>query len=326
MKVYTSIREEVIIDDVPFARGGEGDVYRVVSGSERYAIACVKHYFQKKLTIEQANKIKYMVSHPPLKIKGDEFLVCWPLELVTDSVGAFWGFVMPHAFPDSNNLTCLITRKMSKKLNPKWHNNYDFSNGTQARINRIKLVYNISMVIDLLHSIEKYVLTDIKPSNILITLDGRVALVDMDSVQITERNRILFSGGSGSIDYMPPEIFNTGIGNSSANPIAKTWDLFAIGVVFYQLLIGCHPYAVIPSRQQDPEANTIPYCISHDLFPFGENKNEIYSYSSLHDDFKTLPKQLQDLFVRTFSGRSLERPTACEWRKVSHGVLNDSLV
>lgn len=325
MIVYTSILEEIIIDDVPFARGGEGEVYRVVSGPERYKNACVKHYTQKKLTVEQNNKIKYMASHQPFIIKGSEFLVCWPLDLVTDPLGAFWGFVMPLAFPDSNNLTCLITRKMSKTLNPKWHNNYDFSNGAQARNNRIKLIYNISKVIDTLHSIEKYVLTDMKPSNFLLTLDGRVSLVDMDSVQISERNRILFSGGCGTIDYIPPEIFNLGI-NLSANPIEKTWDLFAIGVIFYQLLIGCHPFAVIPKRQQDPDANTIPYCISHELFPFGQNKNEIYSYPSFHDDFKMLPKQLKDLFVRTFSGSSLERPTAHEWRKVANSVLNDGLV
>lgn len=57
MKVYTSIREEIIIDNVSFARGGEGELYRVVSGPERYKNACVKRYSQKKLTVEQKTKL-----------------------------------------------------------------------------------------------------------------------------------------------------------------------------------------------------------------------------------------------------------------------------
>lgn len=315
MIVYTSRREKIVLADNPFSSGGEGAVYAVSSAPSRFKNVCVKLYYQNKRTRNQENKIKYMVANPPSKVDGDGFMIGWPLESIEDSKKKFMGFVMPLAFPESKQLVTLTIPKMSKKLDEEWHGRYDRVNGKSALISRLKLVCNIAIPVHILHSTGKYVLKDFKPENVLVTYDGRITIVDMDSVQISEGGKLLFAGTAATPDYIPQEYYTRGVGKSPSVPLEKSWDQFAIGVVFYKILFGLHPFAVTPWEQKDADSNEIYQSISSGLFPFGTNKHKIKSYPNLHDKFVVLPKQLQDLFLRAFSDKASQRPGADEWGK-----------
>ena len=321
MYVYTSKREKINLADKAFSSGGEGEVRNVLSSPSRFKNICVKLYYQKKRTLQQENKIKYMVQNPPRQVEGSGFMIGWPLDYVTDDSGNFIGFIMPLAYSNSKQLIILTAPKLSNKLGNEWYGRYDRSNGKYGLIARLKLINNIAIPIYLLHSTGKYVLKDFKPENVLITYDGKVTLVDMDSVQISEGNRMLFAGTSATPNYMPPEYYSRGIGKSTTVPLQKSWDNFAIGIVFYQILFGLHPYVVTPWVLKDSSCNEIFQNIAQNLFPYGPNRSKIKSFPDLHKKFEVLPPEVRQMFLSAFSDVEKSRPSAEDWGKEVHKLV-----
>ena len=315
MIVYTSKSEELLLAEKAFASGGEGSVYKVISAPVHLQGTCVKIYHSHKLDTERENRIKFMVNNPPKQIRGEGFLLGWPLDWITDETGKFIGFVMPLGFPNSKELVVLTATTISKKLGDEWHSRYDRSLGKKALLSRMKLINNIAIPVHILHSTGKYVLKDFKPQNVLATADGRITMVDMDSIQISEGNNFLFSGTAATPDYMPPEFYLKGIGRTVNDVITPSWDTFALGVVFYQLLFGIHPYAVTPRNLQEDSTNDISHNIATGLFPFGVNGDMIKIRPKLHNNFIKLPDEFQEMFIRAFSDDMSHRPSAEEWGK-----------
>lgn len=321
MDVYSSKHEKIVLANDAFSSGGEGEVRNVISAPSRFNNICVKLYYHKKKTIEQEKKIKYMVQNPPQKVKGNGFMIGWPLDYVTDAGGKFMGFIMPLAYPDSKQLITLTAPKMSKKLGPEWFARFDRANGKSSLVARLKLINNIAMPIHILHSTNKYVLKDFKPENVLITHDGKVTIVDMDSVQISEGSKMLFPGTAATPNYIPPEYYSKGIGKSPNIPLEKSWDNFAIGVVFYQILFGLHPYVATPWVQLDANSSEIFQNIAQNLFPFGPNQQKIKSYPELHKKFNVLPSEVRQMFLRTFTDTGASRPNSEDWGKEAHKLV-----
>ncbi len=321
MYVYTSKREKINLADEAFSSGGEGEVRNVLSSPSRFKNICVKLYYQKKRTPQQENKIKYMVQNPPRQVEGSGFMIGWPLDYVTDASGNFMGFIMPLAYSNSKQLIILTAPKLSNKLGSEWYDRYDRSNGKYGLIARLKLINNIAIPIYLLHSTRKYVLKDFKPENVLITHDGKVTLVDMDSVQISEGNRMLFSGTAATPNYMPPEYYSRGVGKSTTVPLQMSWDNFAIGVVFYQILFGLHPYVATPWVLKDSSCNEIFQNIAQNLFPYGPNRSKIKSFPDLHKKFEVLPPEVRQMFLSAFSDVENSRPSAEDWGKEVHKLV-----
>jgi serine/threonine-protein kinase len=77
---------------------------------------------------------------------------------------------------------------------------------------------------------------DVKPQNILVTPDGAVKVTDFGiaraatSVTITETGTVL-----GSVHYLAPE-------QALGNPVGPSADLYALGVVLYELVTGRLPF------------------------------------------------------------------------------------
>lgn len=321
MLVYTYQNEKVILEDKPFASGGEGQVHSVVSCPSRFNNVCAKLYFRPKLTKELEKKIRFMVENPPDTIVGTGVMLAWPLETIHEQKkGRFLGFIMPVAFPDSKKLVILTALKLKKAHKTEWHKFDKELDIRGALIARMKLIKNISIPIHLLHNTDKYVLKDFKPDNVLVTPTGKVTIVDMDSIQICDKDHLLFPGTAATENYVPPEFYNKGVGRDTKVPLNKSWDNFAIGEVFYQLLFGLNPYAVTPKTDEENN-NTLPYCISHNLFPFGENASKIAVVPPPHNNFKVIPQDIKDLFIRAFSDRPDDRPQAMEWGRTVNAVL-----
>lgn len=318
MIVFTQHKEKIVLNDKTLSSGGEGEIHAIMESSERFRNCCAKIYYLKKRTSLQKEKIKYMANNPPSIVRNNNFMLGWPIEYITDQEGNFIGFIMPLAFNDSKQLVMLTTTKVSKKLNEHWHYRYNRDFRQHSTLSRLKLLCNIAVPIHILHSTKKYVLKDLKPENILITYDGKVTIVDMDSVQISEQGNLLYPGTAATPNYIPPEYY---VLKNKGTKQDTSWDDFALGVIFYQVLIGLHPYVVTPCDIEENTTNEIYSNIAKYLFPFGEKQNQIQGYPPIHNNFKELPTKIQQLFMRTFSCDIKRRPTAEEWGKSLYEVV-----
>jgi serine/threonine-protein kinase len=77
---------------------------------------------------------------------------------------------------------------------------------------------------------------DIKPSNLILTADGKVKVSDFGIARIENADLTQAASLIGTPAYMAPERFQ-------GLPIDRRVDLYAAGVVLYQMLTGKLPYA-----------------------------------------------------------------------------------
>lgn len=73
---------------------------------------------------------------------------------------------------------------------------------------------------------------DVKPSNILVTHDGKVKLGDMGTACLAERNR---GSVQGTFQYLAPEIFQ-------AQSYDSKVDIWALGMTLLELAQGFNPF------------------------------------------------------------------------------------
>ena len=91
---------------------------------------------------------------------------------------------------------------------------------------------------------------DLKPENCLLSADGHIKVTDfgLASIQRTERDPIqkgVQTQPAGTPAYMPPEQFYVGSVNASA-------DIYSLGVLLYEILLGRHPFEDWLSLTDDP--------------------------------------------------------------------------
>ena len=107
---------------------------------------------------------------------------------------------------------------------------------------------------------------DVKPANIMVRPDGRVKIMDFGIARVTQgrdATRLTQEGWMiGTLLYMAPEQF----GGAEVDALS---DIFAYGVVFYELLTGRHPFEAPDSRnlmykisfaEPPPIRNSVPEC------------------------------------------------------------------
>jgi eukaryotic-like serine/threonine-protein kinase len=81
-----------------------------------------------------------------------------------------------------------------------------------------------------------YVHRDIKPANILLDGSGRAYLTDF-GIAVVEEELLNDVGAAGTLPYMAPEQLDGGLGR-----VDHRADLYALGVVFFELLTGRRPF------------------------------------------------------------------------------------
>jgi eukaryotic-like serine/threonine-protein kinase len=89
-----------------------------------------------------------------------------------------------------------------------------------------------------------YIHQDIKPSNVWVTIDGRVVVMDFGVVAPVGEQRLDADGDIvvvGTPAYMAPE-------QSMAAPLTPASDWYSVGVVLYHVLAGRLPFTGTPER------------------------------------------------------------------------------
>ena len=89
---------------------------------------------------------------------------------------------------------------------------------------------------------------DLKPANILLRPDGRVVIIDFGLALLTggerEEERLTRSGMvAGTASYMSPE-------QARGEPIGPASDVWAVGILAWEMLAGAHPFAGVSVLEQ----------------------------------------------------------------------------
>jgi serine/threonine-protein kinase len=122
---------------------------------------------------------------------------------------------------------------------------------------------------------------DIKPANILITGDAQVKITDFGIAKIESSTLTQVGAVIGTPSYMSPEQFK-------GEPVDGRSDLFAVGIVLYQMLTGVRPFS--------GPASTVMHQIIHENPPRPSERQP-----SLHPAFdavvaRAMAKRVEDRY------------------------------
>jgi eukaryotic-like serine/threonine-protein kinase len=95
---------------------------------------------------------------------------------------------------------------------------------------------------------------DLKPQNIMRDRNGRIVVMDFGLARSFESSLTQTGGLVGTIEYMSPE-------QAMGSELDPRSDLFALGLIFYELLTGCMPYkseSAISSLVKRSQERAIP--------------------------------------------------------------------
>lgn len=253
-------------------KGGEAKIYNIDNHPE----LCAKIWHQSDPA--HGDKIRQLLSHPPVSHTG------WPLGLITDhNPSNVVGFTMAKLAGEPwycfNNPSSRRAMGIHYPLTPEWI----------GEISR-QLVDRVSEI----HHTGDYVIGDINDANILIAPDGRVSVIDIDSMQI----------GAELCTVARPEYLAPECHGYDLKVLKRTvhQDNFAIAVLLYQLWFnGVHPFqgSGSPFQLNERIAQGKCACLGKALPP-------VFAPA-----FDALPKKLQKLFIDAFSGTV--RPSATDW-------------
>jgi serine/threonine protein kinase len=303
-KIYTLQNgTELTIADNPLGEGGEGTVHEILSPIA-FQNSVAKILFPEKRSNERRYKVRYMVDNPPENIRdgnGHNFLI-WPQHLLLEN-NDFVGFVMPIA--QGVDLEELCRVKLKPELGTEWQKFH--RDNPDSIVLRLILCNNIAKAVNALHATGHYVIGDLKPENIRVKSNGLVSILDLDSCQISEGEQIRFQSKMNTPKYNPPE--------KVVHQKEFSWDLFIVGVIFYEILCGIHPFTGTTKAPYDNQ-NTPEQKIQAGLFPFGSKSDFFEVIAPPHFIFKSLPVRVQKLFLRCFDAGISDsdlRPCAAEW-------------
>ncbi len=301
------------LQETPLAGGGEGNLYAIETPSN-YQHLVAKIYHPKRRTALRHQKILYLHEHPPKKFAPNSpITLVWPQELLFDEDNQFLGFLMPWVAGEK--LELLSLPNIPKKHALDW-NDFDFEVDLKLK-RRLDLCYKIASSIQYIHNTERYILIDMKPDNIMVTPDGNVALVDLDSVEVVENGETLYDAPVATPEYTPPDNY---LKDNTVDPTQEDpWDRFGMAVIFYKLLLGIHPYAASAKPPYD-QYTGLYQKIEHGLFVHNPTlRHKLLAVPERHERYQKLPVAIQQLFERCFIDghhQPFARPSAEEWVRV----------
>lgn len=283
---------EVRLPANPFATGGEGAIFDVVGRPDQVA-----KLYSKPQSRERCDKLRAMA-----KLCSPDLLkiAAWPTATLSNgNPAAVEGILMPRiaGYKEIHHLYSVAQRKK------------DFPEADWGFL--LHTARNCAIAFESVHA-HGHVVGDVNQKNVMVSKKGIVALVDCDSFQVKEGNRI-FRCGVGVPEYTPPELHGSKFTDVDRD---ANHDLFGLAVmVFHLLMMGRHPFAGVPQVNVDIP---IEKAIQEGLYAYARNPRKLKPPPHV-PPVAMLDGPTRDLFERAFG--SYQRPTASEWHRVLDALM-----
>lgn len=237
-------RRFIINDEI--GRGGSCIVYEVkysVDDKGNWVKGVLKEYYPYDIAgIKRAGNSELLVPEAIkdiFEIKKEKFYRGFKLQTElknTDEALSNSIFSAIDRFKGNGTEYMLMTRD----------NGYDFENVKGLSLyETVNAIYDFSKILKLVHE-EGYLMLDIKPENIFLTLNGEVRLFDFDSFK--KKDEIAAGFISSSVGWSTPEVINYAENiEDNSNPLAakiflksinERSDFYSIGRILMNKILG----------------------------------------------------------------------------------------
>ena len=265
--------------------GGEATVYSVAEDPSLAA----KIY--RKPTDTRARKLLAMSSHPPVDpmAASGHCSIAWPVELLCTPGRRpkIAGFLMPRVERMSPIID--IYSPHTRLIQRPWFN--------YQRL--LRTGYNLAATVSAVHA-GGYVVGDLNYTNVLVSGDALVTLIDTDSFQVPDLDRkSVYRCTVYTPEFTPPELQNkTGFKNDRL----PEHDHFGLATLIYLLLMsGNHPFAGTYVGQGEP--GLLAARIAQGQFPYSGHRvhrKVDYQPAPVAPPLEILTPRLRQLFSVCF--------------------------
>lgn len=153
---------------------------------------------------------------------------------------------------------------------------------------------------------------DLKPSNIRVRLDGSPVIIDFGVARLLELPDLTSTrqgAAVGTPQYFSPEQFT-----GTKHDIDHRTDLFAVGILLYQALFGCHPFwqdGMTYAQLRDATCNSQDYLTAPQFDSLPEQWKVIVE-RLLSKEQATRPQSAAQVatILRKIGGHNATRPVA----------------
>jgi DNA-binding helix-hairpin-helix protein with protein kinase domain len=169
----------------------------------------------------------------------------------------------------------------------------------------IQVARRMAAAVDAVHR-HDLVIGDLNEANALVSPEGDVRLIDVDSFQVKTPSGLVPCEVARP-EYLAPELHGLSLDDRERFP---TSDRFGLAVLVFQLLaLGRHPFAGRP-RKAGSTPVTLEEAMRRGWFPHAEDSPLMPTAGF---DWSYLSPRLQKLFLEAFTNAPDRRPFAAEW-------------
>lgn len=269
-------------------RGGEGEVWEIVGDS-----SIVLKVYSIPVDSDRRRKLEAQTVIDTTRLKR---FAAWPIQTIgLTREGWPVGFTMA-SFPDRTEIHNL-TAPRSRRLH--------FPNADWSFL--VHVASNLARAVAAIHE-SGQVIGDLNDRNVVVAVDGTVAIIDCDSFQVTASGET-FLCEVGAPTHTPPELRGKNLATTVRTP---NQDRFGLAVVIFQLLfLGRHPFS---GKRLDGGDSGIDSTIAERLYVYGKNTGARIVPTVGMPPLAIISPEMAVLFERAFvAGVNEERPSAGEW-------------
>ncbi|MBX7219070.1 MAG: hypothetical protein K1Y36_03920 [Blastocatellia bacterium] len=281
--------------------GGEGKVFALPPAPD--LVAKVYHSPKPQHEAKLRAMLAYAVTDPMQDLGHTS--IAWPVDLLVSHAGSakVSGYLMPRVAGMRPVFTFYNPASRLREC-PLFGYRY-----------LLRTARNLATAVQTLHELG-IVIGDVNESNILVSENALVTLVDTDSFQIKDKHTSeIYRCPVGKPQFTPPEL--QGLSFKEINRSIEH-DLFGLAILLFQLLMeGTHPFDGVYQGGGEPPLHESR--IQAGDFPYARQPRKLYQPKPSSPPFEMLSPALQALFRQCFEDGHQNpglRPTALVWREM----------